>query len=41
MSRLAVAPVGLDGVAAALAALGDPERHAKILSDLGSAATEV
>lgn len=32
--------VGLDGVDAAFAALGDPERHAKILVDPRSAATE-
>jgi threonine dehydrogenase-like Zn-dependent dehydrogenase len=32
--------VGLDGVAAAFDALGDPNRHAKILIDPGSAATE-
>ena len=31
--------VGLDGVDAAFAALGDPERHAKILIDPGSYAT--
>ena len=31
--------VGLDGVDAAFAALGDPERHAKILIDPRSAAT--
>ena len=32
--------VGLDGVEAAFSALGDPERHAKILIDPRSAATE-
>ncbi|MDP3908632.1 zinc-binding dehydrogenase [Novosphingobium sp.] len=32
--------VGLDGVEAAFAALGDPETHAKILIDPASAATE-
>ena len=32
--------VGLAGVGAAFAALGDPERHAKILIDPRSAATE-
>jgi threonine dehydrogenase-like Zn-dependent dehydrogenase len=32
--------VGLDGVDAAFAALGDPEAHAKILIDPTSAATE-
>src|SRR4051794_14835440 len=31
--------VGLDGVAAAFTALGDPERHAKVLVDPRSAAT--
>ena len=33
--------VGLDGVAAAFTALGDPERHAKILIDPRSAAVDV
>jgi len=33
--------VGLDGVAAAFTALGDPERHAKILIDPRSTAVEV
>jgi threonine dehydrogenase-like Zn-dependent dehydrogenase len=32
--------VGLGGVDAAFTALGDPERHAKILIDPRSAATE-
>jgi hypothetical protein len=31
--------VGLDGVAGAFEALGDPERHAKILVDPAAAAT--
>ena len=38
-SPLVTGTVGLDGVAAAYDALGDPERHAKILIDPGSAAT--
>ncbi|MFN8228818.1 MAG: zinc-binding dehydrogenase [Mycobacterium sp.] len=33
--------VGLDGVAAAFTALGDPERHAKILIDPRSAAVDI
>src|SRR4051812_17863797 len=33
--------VGLEGVAAAFSALGDPERHAKILVDPGSSAASV
>jgi threonine dehydrogenase-like Zn-dependent dehydrogenase len=37
---LITARVGLGGVEAAFAALGDPERHAKILIDPRSAATE-
>jgi threonine dehydrogenase-like Zn-dependent dehydrogenase len=36
---LVTGTVGLDGVASAYAALGDPERHAKILVDPASAAT--
>jgi threonine dehydrogenase-like Zn-dependent dehydrogenase len=32
--------VGLEGVATAFTALGDPERHAKILIDPRSTATE-
>ena len=35
---LVTGEVGLDGVDAAFAALGDPEQHAKILVDPGSAA---
>lgn len=38
-SALVTGTVGLDGVAAAYTALGDPERHAKILIDPASAAT--
>lgn len=38
-SPLVTGTVGLDGVASAYAALGDPERHAKILVDPASAAT--
>ena len=38
--RSSPATVGLDGVEAAFAALGDAERHAKILIDPQSAATE-
>ncbi|HET6939850.1 MAG TPA: alcohol dehydrogenase catalytic domain-containing protein [Nocardioides sp.] len=38
-SPLITGTVGLDGVAAAYDALGDPERHAKILIDPASAAT--
>src|SRR4051812_11571505 len=37
--QLITGEVGLDGVAAAFAALGDPERHAKVLVDPRSAAT--
>jgi threonine dehydrogenase-like Zn-dependent dehydrogenase len=37
---LVTGEVGLDGVDAAFAALGDPEKHAKILIDPRSAATE-
>jgi threonine dehydrogenase-like Zn-dependent dehydrogenase len=37
--RLITGEVGLDGVGAAFDALGDPERHAKILIDPHSAAT--
>ncbi len=37
-SALVTGKVGLDGVAAAFDALGDPERHAKILIDPGSSA---
>ena len=33
--------VGLDGVDVAFQALGDPERHAKILIDPGSTAVNV
>jgi threonine dehydrogenase-like Zn-dependent dehydrogenase len=40
-SALVTGTVGLDGVAAAFDALGDPERHAKILVDPASAATTV
>jgi threonine dehydrogenase-like Zn-dependent dehydrogenase len=36
---LVTGTVGLDGVAAAFTALGDPERHAKILVDPASSAT--
>lgn len=39
VTPLITGTVGLDGVSAAFAALGDPERHAKILVDPGSAAT--
>lgn len=38
--RLITGEVGLEGVDAAFAALGDPETHAKILIDPRSAATE-
>ena len=38
-SALVTGTVGLDGVDAAFGALGDPERHAKILIDPASAAT--
>jgi threonine dehydrogenase-like Zn-dependent dehydrogenase len=38
-SALVTGTVGLDGVATAFEALGDPERHAKILIDPASAAT--
>lgn len=38
-SPLVTGTVGLDGVAAAFTALGDPERHAKILIDPSSTAT--
>lgn len=38
-SPLVTGTVGLDGVAAAFEALGDPDRHAKILIDPASAAT--
>lgn len=38
-SPLVTGTVGLDGVAAAFEALGDPERHAKILVDPASAAS--
>jgi threonine dehydrogenase-like Zn-dependent dehydrogenase len=38
--RLITGEVGLEGVEAAFAALGDPETHAKILIDPRSAATE-
>ena len=38
-SALVTGTVGLDGVAGAFAALGDPERHAKILIDPASSAT--
>jgi threonine dehydrogenase-like Zn-dependent dehydrogenase len=38
-SPLVTGTVGLDGVAAAYDALGDPERHAKILIDPASSAT--
>ena len=38
-SALVTGTVGLDGVAAAYDALGDPERHAKILVDPASAVT--
>jgi threonine dehydrogenase-like Zn-dependent dehydrogenase len=38
-SALVTGKVGLDGVAAAFAALGDPETHAKVLIDPRSAAT--
>ena len=38
-SPLVTGRVGLDGVASAFAALGDPDAHAKILIDPGSAAT--
>ncbi|MEX0426164.1 zinc-binding dehydrogenase [Nocardioides sp. DS6] len=38
-SPLHTGTVGLDGVAGAFDALGDPEKHAKILVDPGSAAT--
>ena len=37
---LVTGTVGLDGVDAAFAALGDPERHAKILIDPASSVTE-
>ena len=37
-SPLVTGTVGLDGVAAAFEALGDPETHAKILIDPASAA---
>jgi len=37
-SALVTGTVGLDGVAAAFDALGDPETHAKILIDPASAA---
>lgn len=40
-SALVTGVVGLDGVDAAFTALGDPERHAKLLIDPASAATEV
>ena len=39
-SPLLTGTVGLDGVAAAFTALGDPEVHAKILIDPRSTATE-
>ena len=38
-SALVTGTVGLDGVAAAFQALGDPEKHAKILIDPASKAT--
>jgi threonine dehydrogenase-like Zn-dependent dehydrogenase len=38
-SPMVTGTVGLDGVAAAFDALGDPERHAKILVEPGSSAT--
>ena len=40
-SALVTGTVGLDGVAVAFDALGDPERHAKILIDPSSASSEV
>ena len=40
-SALVTATVGLDGVQAAFTALGDPEKHAKILIDPRSATVEV
>lgn len=40
-SALVTGTVGLDGVDAAFRALGDPERHAKILIDPASAAAEI
>ena len=40
-SGLVTGVVGLDGVEAAFGALGDPERHAKILIDPRSSATSV
>ena len=40
-SGLVTGVVGLDGVEAAFGALGDPERHAKILNDPRSSATSV
>jgi threonine dehydrogenase-like Zn-dependent dehydrogenase len=40
-SALVTGVVGLDGVDAAFTALGDPERHAKVLIDPSSAATGV
>jgi len=40
-SALVTGTVGLDGVDAAFQALGDPERHAKILIDPGSSAVNV
>lgn len=40
-SALVTGTVGLSGVDAAFRALGDPERHAKILIDPASSATEV
>ena len=40
-SALVTGTVGLDGVDAAFQALGDPERHAKILIDPASSATSV
>jgi threonine dehydrogenase-like Zn-dependent dehydrogenase len=39
VSALVTGTVGLDGVAAAFEALGDPEQHAKILIDPASDAT--
>ena len=41
VSPLVTGTVGLDGVAAAFEALGDPERHAKILVDPASDAIDV
>ncbi len=39
VTPLVTGTVGLDGVATAFAALGDPEQHAKILVDPASGAT--